>query len=118
MKNAWKRPKKAETQCKSGCQEPRCLVPRPVTWSHRDAAALPTVFTTVHLAFKELAKLQAGQHVLVHAAAGGVGLTAVQYALAIGAVVYATAGSREKPEYLKDLGVLKARHLSVDIVGL
>lgn len=102
--------KTAETQCKSGCQEPRCLVPRPVTWSHRDACALPTVFTTVHLAFKELAKLQQGQHVLVHAAAGGVGLTAVQYALQMGAVVYATAGSREKQVYLRDLGVLKARH--------
>ncbi|CAE7874991.1 eryA [Symbiodinium necroappetens] len=69
------------------------------------AAALPTVYTTVDVAFAELAKLQKGEKVLVHAATGGVGLVAVQYAQRLGAEVYATAGREEKKQFLKDIGV-------------
>ncbi|CAE7743783.1 ppsC, partial [Symbiodinium pilosum] len=57
------------------------------------------------MALGELACLQAGQRVLVHAGAGGVGLTAVQYALRLGAVVYATAGNQDKQNYLLQMGV-------------
>ena len=40
-------------------QEPKLLIERPTSWSHIDAAALPTVFTTVEVALNELANLQA-----------------------------------------------------------
>ncbi|CAE7840888.1 pikAII [Symbiodinium sp. CCMP2592] len=86
-------------------QEPRLLVERPASWSHVEAAALPTVFTTVDMALCELAGLKAGQRVLIHAGAGGVGLTAVQYALRLGALVYATAGKEDKQSLLRQMGV-------------
>ncbi|CAJ1331575.1 unnamed protein product [Effrenium voratum] len=92
-------------------KEPRLLAPLPNgnadvhAWSFTHAAALPTVYTTVEVALGELADLKAGQRVLVHAGAGGVGLTAVQYALRRGAVVYATAGREEKKQHLLQLGV-------------
>ena len=83
--------------------------PRPPGWTHASAAALPTVYTTVDVALSELAGLRRGERVLVHAAAGGVGLTAVQYAQRLGATVYATAGREEKREHLRSLGV---RHIA------
>ncbi|CAK0879996.1 unnamed protein product [Prorocentrum cordatum] len=81
------------------------LVPQPDTWTPADAAALPTVYTTVDVAFRELAKLKKGERVLIHAATGGVGLVAVQYAQRMGAIVYATAGKKEKQDHLRGLGV-------------
>ncbi|MCY4139782.1 MAG: SDR family NAD(P)-dependent oxidoreductase [Rhodobacteraceae bacterium] len=73
---------------------------------HMPAAALATVpvaFTTAALAF-ELAGLKAGERVLIHAGAGGVGLAAIQLAHAAGAEVIATA-SASKQAYLHSLGV-------------
>ncbi|CAJ1416737.1 unnamed protein product [Effrenium voratum] len=81
------------------------LVPRPGNCSAASAAALPTVYTTVDVAFAELAKLKKGEKVLIHAATGGVGLVAVQYAQRLGAEVYTTAGREEKRQHLRDLGV-------------
>ncbi|MCP4775225.1 MAG: zinc-binding dehydrogenase, partial [Planctomycetaceae bacterium] len=52
-----------------------------------------------------LAKLKAGERVLIHAATGGIGLAAIQVAQRIGAEVFATAGSDEKREYLRRLGI-------------
>ena len=52
-----------------------------------------------------LARLSAGEKVLIHSAAGGVGLAAVQVAQRAGAEIFATAGSPEKREFLKRLGV-------------
>merc|ERR1711957_197114 len=67
------------------------LVQKPADWEPAAAAALPTVYTTVDVAFSELAKLKKGERVLIHAATGGVGLVAVQYAQHLGAIVYTTA---------------------------
>lgn len=86
-------------------KEPRLLTRTAPKWSHFDAAALPTVWSTVEVALNDLAKLKAGQRLLVHAGAGGVGLTAVQYALRLGATVYATAGREEKKQHLLQMGV-------------
>ncbi len=69
------------------------------------AASLPVVFTTVHLGLIELARLTQGQVVVVHAATGGVGLTAVHVAMKVGATVVATVGSEEKRNHLEGLGV-------------
>ena len=66
-------------------------------------ATMPTVFVTVALSY-DLAKLKAGDRVLIHAGAGGVGLAAVQLAQAAGAEVFATA-SAPKQAYLRSLGV-------------
>ena len=56
------------------------------------AASLPTVFWTAFHALTRLAQLKAGERILIHAAAGGVGLAAIQLAQAAGAEIFATAG--------------------------
>lgn len=67
------------------------------------AAAIPEVFVTAHEALVHLGRLQAGDAVLIHAAAGGVGSAAVQLAHAVGAKVFATADAR-KLERVHQLG--------------
>nr|WP_305809375.1 polyketide synthase [Streptomyces sp. Go40/10] len=69
----------------------RLVVPVPAGWSWVRAAALPSVFATARYALVDLAGVGAGDRVLVHAAAGGVGMAAVQVARLLGAEVYATA---------------------------
>ncbi|MCE7877974.1 MAG: SDR family NAD(P)-dependent oxidoreductase, partial [Betaproteobacteria bacterium PRO3] len=69
------------------------------------AAGLPIVFLTACHALEDLARLQRGERVLIHAGAGGVGLAAIQVARALHARVFATAGSEDKRAYLRTLGV-------------
>ena len=64
---------------------------KPAALSFAQAAALPTVFSTAIHALRRLARLQRGERVLIHAAAGGVGQAALQIALGLGAEVFATA---------------------------
>ncbi len=66
-------------------------------------ATLPTAFVSAALSY-ELAELKAGDRVLIHAGAGGVGLAAIQLAQAAGAEVFTTA-SAPKQAYLRSLGV-------------
>ncbi|MCY9109396.1 SDR family NAD(P)-dependent oxidoreductase [Bacillus atrophaeus] len=80
------------------------VVKKPVNVSHEEACAFPIVFTTMYHVF-ETAKVQKGDKLLIQTAAGGVGLIAVQLAQLIGAECYATAGSQEKLDYLKNIGV-------------
>ena len=78
------------------------------------AATIPVVFVTAVYALGTLAKLMPGELVLIHAAAGGVGLAAIQYAKHRGAVVIATAGSEIKRAFLRLAGadhVLDSRDL-------
>ncbi|HEX4700889.1 MAG TPA: SDR family NAD(P)-dependent oxidoreductase, partial [Pseudonocardiaceae bacterium] len=63
----------------------------PDGWSFTEAAAAPIVFLTAYYALVDLARVQPGEAVLVHAAAGGVGMAAVQLAKHLGADVYGTA---------------------------
>lgn len=70
------------------------------------AAAVPSTFMTAAWALHELAKVRPGERVLIHAAAGGVGLAAVQLARRAGAEVFATAGSETKRDLLRSLGVV------------
>jgi len=73
--------------------------------SFEEAAHMPMVFLTVEFALgPEQANLKAGERLLVHSAAGGVGIAAIQYAQRVGAVVYATA-SAPKHDFLRSLGV-------------
>jgi acyl transferase domain-containing protein/NADPH:quinone reductase-like Zn-dependent oxidoreductase/NADP-dependent 3-hydroxy acid dehydrogenase YdfG/acyl carrier protein len=69
------------------------------------AATVPVAFMTAVYALGHLARLQAGETVLIHGGAGGVGLAAIQYALHKGATVYATAGSALRRQTLRMLGV-------------
>ncbi|KAL4971195.1 hypothetical protein BDW66DRAFT_146545 [Aspergillus desertorum] len=68
-------------------------------------ASLPIVWATTYHSLVNVAKLQAGESILVHAAAGAVGQAAVILAKHLGAVVYATCGSHEKRARLESLGV-------------
>ena len=79
------------------------MAPAPPDMPVTALATLPSVFTTVVLSY-QLAGLKAGERVLVHAGAGGVGLAAIQLAQAAGAEVFATA-SAPKQAYLRSLGV-------------
>jgi len=68
----------------------------PESMGFEAGAALPTVYPTSYAALVWRASLEAGETLLVHAAAGGVGLAAVQIGKALGARVLATAGGAEK----------------------
>jgi NADPH:quinone reductase-like Zn-dependent oxidoreductase/acyl carrier protein len=70
-----------------------------------EASTLPVAYLTAHFALSHLGRLRAGDRVLIHAAAGGVGLAACALARRAGAEIYATAGSEEKRQYLRDLGI-------------
>ena len=83
----------------------RLVARKPATVSFEEAAGAPTTFLTAEYALNHLAHLAEGERVLIHAAAGGVGLAAIQIARAAGAEIYATAGSDDKRAYLRDLGV-------------
>jgi acyl transferase domain-containing protein/NADPH:quinone reductase-like Zn-dependent oxidoreductase/acyl carrier protein len=68
-------------------------------------ATMTTTFFTVVYALGQLARLQPGERVLIHGAAGGVGIAAIQYARHIGAEIFATAGSDEKRQIVELHGV-------------
>lgn len=80
------------------------LRPVPKGWSFVDAAGLMVTAPTSYAALVTRAGVKKGDYVLVHAAAGGVGLAAVQVAKAFGAIVIATAGSKRKLEVAKGYG--------------
>ena len=80
-------------------------VRKPDTISFEQAAGLPIACMTASYALENLARLKPEQRILIQAAAGGVGLAAVQLALMLGAEVYATAGSDAKRDMLRKLGV-------------
>lgn len=64
------------------------------------AASVPVVFATAIHGLVDLANLRRGQSVLVHAACGGLGLSAIQVCRMVGAEVYATCGSQDKVDFL------------------
>ncbi|WP_407077608.1 SDR family NAD(P)-dependent oxidoreductase [Streptomyces sp. SCSIO 30461] len=82
----------------------RMVAPIPTGWTYAEAASVPAVFLTAQYALTRLAKAEPGQSVLVHAAAGGVGMAALQLARHHGLTVYATA-STGKWDTLRHLGL-------------
>ncbi len=82
----------------------RLIARMPAEWSFVEAAAVPCVFLTAYYALVDLAKLQSGESLLVHAAAGGVGMAALQLARHLGVEVFATA-SAGKWGILESLGL-------------
>jgi NADPH:quinone reductase-like Zn-dependent oxidoreductase/acyl carrier protein len=77
----------------------------PFGLGYEAAVTIPTTFFTAYYALKYLAHLEPGERVLIHGAAGGVGIAAIQVAQWLGAEIYATVGSQEKRDFLKLLGV-------------
>ncbi|MFG3489913.1 type I polyketide synthase [Streptomyces sp. NPDC047972] len=88
----------------------RRVAAMPADWTFAQAASAPIVFLTAYHALVDLAGLSAGERVLIHAAAGGVGMAAVQLARHLGAEVYGTAGPG-KWDALRPLG-LEGSHLA------
>src|SRR6476620_4018512 len=86
------------------------VFPIPDSMSFAAASALHVVYQTGHLALHRRAHLQAGETLLVHAGAGGVGSAAIQLGLAAGARVIATAGGPDKVAVCRQLGA----HLALD----
>ncbi|WP_308013612.1 SDR family NAD(P)-dependent oxidoreductase [Streptomyces beigongshangae] len=87
----------------------------PAHMTFEQAATLPAVHLTVQHSLEELARLSAGETLLVHGGAGGIGLAALAHARHIGAKVIATAGTPAKRNLLRALGadtVLTSRDLS------
>ena len=76
----------------------------PGEWSFEQGAAVPVVFGTAYFGLVDIAGLRAGQRVLIHAGAGGVGMVAIQIAQHLGAEVFATA-SPSKWGTLRGLGL-------------
>lgn len=83
----------------------QAVAPLPGELSFAAAATIPTTFFTVYYALKHLARLAPGEKVLIHGAAGGVGIAAIQVAQWLGAEVHASVGSAEKRDFLRLLGV-------------
>ncbi|KAI1415346.1 reducing type I polyketide synthase [Hypoxylon sp. FL1857] len=76
-----------------------CPIPDSLTFV--EAATVPCVFMTAMHCLLNLAHMKADDRVLIHSAAGGVGLAAIQICHYVGAVVYATVGSQEKRDFLR-----------------
>ncbi len=79
-------------------------IPMPAKMTFEEAAALPVVYLTAHHAMHYTGNLREGARVLVHSAAGGVGLAAVQLAKARGCTIFGTA-SASKHDFLRAQGV-------------
>ncbi|MFH1754061.1 MAG: acyltransferase domain-containing protein, partial [Candidatus Latescibacterota bacterium] len=82
----------------------RYVYKKPSTLSLKEIP-LMVPFFTAYYSLVRLANLHPGEKVLIHNAAGAVGLSAIQVAQKMGAEIYATVGNEQKREYLADLGV-------------
>ncbi|MEU1923752.1 zinc-dependent alcohol dehydrogenase family protein [Streptomyces albogriseolus] len=92
----------------------RLLARKPATLSMREAAALPLAVITAWEGLVDRAGVRAGQKVLVHGGAGGVGSVAVQIAAARGAEVFATASAARTP-LVRRLGAVPIDYTSVPV---
>lgn len=93
-----------------GCFAEEIVVPAssirhlPRGFSYEQGAAYPAAYLTAYVALVRRGSLQAGETLLVHGAAGGVGLAAVDVGKVLGARVIATASTKEKRSFLKSYG--------------
>src|SRR5262249_49930425 len=81
------------------------VVAKPEGLSYEEASAVPIVFLTAWYALERIARLRTGERGLIHSAAGGTGLAAIQLAQRAGAEIFATAGTPQKRALLRSLGV-------------
>ncbi|MGA0609264.1 zinc-dependent alcohol dehydrogenase family protein [Caldimonas sp. KR1-144] len=90
------------------------LARKPASLSMREAAALPLIAITAWEGLVDRARAHAGQRVLVHGGAGGVGHVAVQLAVALGAQVFATVRP-EQAELVRGFGATPIDHTSTSV---
>ena len=87
-------------------RDARRAVHKPASLRFEDAVTIPSGFLTAYHSLIRVADLQPGERVLIHAASGGVGQSAVQIAQMVGAEVFGTAGSPRKRDFLREeLGI-------------
>ncbi|MCB1178404.1 MAG: NADPH:quinone oxidoreductase family protein [Leptospiraceae bacterium] len=82
----------------------RDVYPMPKGMSYEEAAGYVITYQSSYMGIVVRANLQAGETLLVHAGAGGIGTSSIQIGKALGGKVYATAGSEEKLKVAKDCG--------------
>ena len=83
----------------------RLAVPRPPELTDQQAVAVATAAATAWYGLHDQARIAAGDRVLIHSATGGVGQAAIAVARAAGAEIFATAGSEERRELLRGMGI-------------
>ena len=83
----------------------RMAVALPEGLTEAQAAAVTTASATAWYGLQDLARIRAGDKVLIHSATGGVGQAAIAIARAAGAEIYATAGSQKRREMLQAMGI-------------
>jgi polyketide synthase 5 len=83
----------------------RLAVTLPAGLADDQAAAVTTAHATAYYGLHELARIKAGDRVLIHSATGGVGQAAIAIARSAGAEIFATAGSQQRRQLLHDMGV-------------
>ena len=97
--------------CADGCWgtfltcDARLAVTLPTGLTAGQAAAVTTAHVTAYYGLHELARINSGDKVLIHSATGGVGQAAIAIARAAGAEIFATAGSEQRRQLLRDLGI-------------
>ncbi|KAL4957564.1 hypothetical protein BDW69DRAFT_180489 [Aspergillus filifer] len=87
------------------------VIPLPSEWSLEEGATTPIVSLTAAQCLLKLGNLRKGQSVLIHAAAGGVGIAAIRICKGVGATIYATVGSEDKARYLIDTFGIPQSHI-------
>lgn len=93
------------------------LIPLPADWDYAQGAAWPAQTLTAWYALIHLGALQADQQVLIHSAAGGVGLQAMKLVQALGARPTGTVGSEEKAAWLRQQGFEDVLVRETDFAG-
>lgn len=83
---------------------------KPPKLTFAEAATIPITFMTAYYALCQLARISKDDKILIHSAAGGLGLAATQLARRAGAEVFGTAGTDEKRDYLRSLGLEHVLH--------
>ncbi|MFE3101553.1 SDR family NAD(P)-dependent oxidoreductase [Nocardia tengchongensis] len=85
-----------------------CVAHKPAQMTYAEGSTIPVAFLTAWYSLITLGRLAPGERVLIHSAAGGVGLAAIEICRMVGAEVFATVGTEEKREFLRARGV---RHI-------
>lgn len=81
------------------------VVSKPANLDWNQAASLPIVYLTAYYSLVHQCRIEEGEKILVHAAAGGVGIAAIHIAHALGCEVFATVSTQDKRDYIIGLGV-------------
>nr|ALQ32954.1 putative polyketide synthase [Fusarium sacchari] len=87
------------------------IISIPDSVSFTDAASIPLVFVTAWYSLNQVARLEKGQSVLIHAGSGGVGQAAIQLAQLVGAEVFTTVGSMSKKKLIQERYNLDDSHI-------